>query len=407
MPRRKRKRPNWPYRMAWLTIFACLTLYFVCQTVRAAMTFGQRAYGTDWGLAIVAAGMDTTFAVWFFVVGASIGSFLNVVAFRLPLGRHIGGHSGCFYCQTPIEGRDNVPVLAWIKLRGRCRRCRLPISIQYPLVEFTVAVVFLLVYLTEFASSGTNLPDRSNPPLWGGLLRVATDATSLLRVTTYLLMLCGLIAAALIAVRRQAVPLKLYLWTLLPWLLAALARPQVIVVRWRDVLPIGVTEARLDAFVTLVCGSVAAIALARLLSPLLYPGFDRSLIRADASTQQARQWLGGLAIAGALVGWQAVVPMTWCIVLCGGLAMLLLRRFRYVAHLRDLTVWIWLGLLVFRSLWSWLDRIYLPQVVPTVMWHVAGALALAPVAWLIHKTSPQALPQPSTQTAPMLDDAEG
>lgn len=410
MPRRKRKRPNWPYRMAWLAIFGCLTLYIIGQTLRAAMTFGQRSYGTDWGLSIVAACLDTTFAVWFVAVGASIGSFLNVVAFRLPLGRSVGGHSGCFYCQTPIEGRDNVPVLAWIKLRGRCRRCRLPISIQYPLVELTLALIFLFVYVTEFSTSGLNLPGQKSAPQWGGLLRIATDSTSLLRITSYLLMLCGLVAAALIAVRRQVVPLKLYLWTLLPWLVAALVRPEVIVVRWRDVAPVGVIEARLDAFVTLVCGSVAAMAVARLLSPLLYPGFERSLIGSDRATHQARQWLGGFAIAGALVGWQAVVPLAWCIVLCSAVAMLLLRKFRYVAELRDLTVWLWLGLLVFRANWGWFDRLDLSVSLPPVMLHVAGALALAPVAWLIHRTAPEtSKPQPfnpEPATAPSLAPLE-
>jgi len=70
------------------------------------------------------------------VVGAIFGSFLNVVAYRLPRGESLARpRSRCPQCQTPIKPYDNVPVLSWLALRGRCRRCRAPISARYPLVE--------------------------------------------------------------------------------------------------------------------------------------------------------------------------------------------------------------------------------------------------------------------------------
>ena len=68
---------------------------------------------------------------WVFMFGASIGSFLNVVVYRMPLGRSLYRRgSYCPYCHQPILLRDNIPVFGWINLHGRCRQCRLPISVR-------------------------------------------------------------------------------------------------------------------------------------------------------------------------------------------------------------------------------------------------------------------------------------
>ena len=70
------------------------------------------------------------------VLGAAFGSFLNVVAYRLPRGLSlVRPASRCPGCETPIRPYDNVPVLSWLLLRGRCRSCRAPIAPRYPLVE--------------------------------------------------------------------------------------------------------------------------------------------------------------------------------------------------------------------------------------------------------------------------------
>jgi leader peptidase (prepilin peptidase) / N-methyltransferase len=78
--------------------------------------------------------------------GAVIGSFLNVVAHRVPLGESLvspGSH--CPHCGADVKPYDNVPVLSWLVLRGRCRNCGEPISPRYPLVELLTAVVFAAV----------------------------------------------------------------------------------------------------------------------------------------------------------------------------------------------------------------------------------------------------------------------
>jgi leader peptidase (prepilin peptidase)/N-methyltransferase len=78
--------------------------------------------------------------------GALIGSFLNVVAHRVPAGESLvspGSH--CPHCGAAVRPYDNIPVVSWLVLRGRCRDCGGPISIRYPLVELLTALVFAAV----------------------------------------------------------------------------------------------------------------------------------------------------------------------------------------------------------------------------------------------------------------------
>ena len=130
------------------------------------------------------------------VFGAVIGSFLNVVAHRLPRGESLSHPpSRCPSCATPVKPYDNVPVLSWLLLGGRCRHCREPISRRYPLVEagtavlcavvvavtgigwealLGVAFVLLLVPITLIDLDTFTIPDRLTGP--GALIAVALVA---------------------------------------------------------------------------------------------------------------------------------------------------------------------------------------------------------------------------------------
>jgi len=80
--------------------------------------------------------------------GLAIGSFLNVVAYRVPAGLSVvSPPSACPGCGSAITARDNIPVLSWVLLRARCRGCGEPISARYPIVEAITGVVFLIVSL--------------------------------------------------------------------------------------------------------------------------------------------------------------------------------------------------------------------------------------------------------------------
>lgn len=88
--------------------------------------------------------------------GSIIGSFLNVVVYRVPLGRSVAfPPSACTACGTRIRGYDNVPVLSWLLLRGRCRSCGDRISARYPAVELATGVFFAAVVLRFVTALGT------------------------------------------------------------------------------------------------------------------------------------------------------------------------------------------------------------------------------------------------------------
>ncbi len=90
------------------------------------------------------------FGLAVFSFGAMVGSFLNVVVYRLPRGRSPAeGRSHCPACGSRILARDNIPVVSWLLLRGRCRACDAAISARYPLVEAGCGLLFLSLAFLE------------------------------------------------------------------------------------------------------------------------------------------------------------------------------------------------------------------------------------------------------------------
>ncbi|HEX8202078.1 MAG TPA: prepilin peptidase [Isosphaeraceae bacterium] len=118
-----------------------------------------------------------------FLTGTVVGSFLNVCIYRIPWQKSvIWPHSCCPRCLGAIAPRDNVPILGWLALRGRCRRCGLPISARYPLVEGLVGLLFVGAFWADVATR----PD---------LLHAGVLAGALARLA-YHLVLIGLLVVA-------------------------------------------------------------------------------------------------------------------------------------------------------------------------------------------------------------------
>ena len=83
----------------------------------------------------------------FFIVGLIVGSFLNVCIYRIPKKKSlVSPRSFCPNCNTPVRWHDNIPVLSYILLLGRCRTCKAKISIRYPLVELLTGYIFVHLY---------------------------------------------------------------------------------------------------------------------------------------------------------------------------------------------------------------------------------------------------------------------
>jgi leader peptidase (prepilin peptidase)/N-methyltransferase len=99
--------------------------------------------------------MERLWAVYSFVLGAVFGSFLNVCISRWPEGLSVvSPRSRCPKCERQITALENIPLVSWIVLRGKCRGCGSPISFQYPLVELVVGLIWLAAYF-QFGLSFT------------------------------------------------------------------------------------------------------------------------------------------------------------------------------------------------------------------------------------------------------------
>ena len=151
--------------------------------------------------------LDLIAALWHAFLGACIGCFLNVVAYRMPRGMSvIWKPSHCPRCGHDIRPRDNLPVLGWLILRGRCRDCGAPISPRYAIVEAAMGAAFFVLAYVELFSGGANLPAALvDPP--GALHAIVFPNWDLLILYSYhALLLSMLMAMGLIDQDGQPIP---------------------------------------------------------------------------------------------------------------------------------------------------------------------------------------------------------
>ena len=158
--------------------------------------------------------------LFLFALGACIGSFLNVVVWRMPRGESlITPPSHCPKCGHQLAWYDNIPVLGWIKLAGKCRYCGNPISPRYPIVEAITGLLFVFYYVIFFiVGEGPCVPPAMTTiNVWGET--VTTPGTMIFSrdwPIYFLLMFlsCGLLAASLIDAELYIIPLEI------PWMMA-------------------------------------------------------------------------------------------------------------------------------------------------------------------------------------------
>jgi leader peptidase (prepilin peptidase)/N-methyltransferase len=142
-------------------------------------------------------------AIFLFAFGACVGSFLNVVIYRLPEGLSIvRPASRCPKCAHQLPWFENLPILSWLSLRGRCSSCRAPISPQYILLEVLVAVVFAGVYVLFFLAP--------SDVWWSGIGGEWWRSSGLVgawpALVVILTVLCGLLVATIIDARTFLIP---------------------------------------------------------------------------------------------------------------------------------------------------------------------------------------------------------
>lgn len=139
----------------------------------------------------------TVFAIFAFAMGCCLASFMNVCIWRIPRGESVAWPpSHCPNCDTRIKWYQNIPVLSYVCLRGRCANCRQPISMRYTIVELLGGVLFLLAYLQW----GMPFFLGGKPVL--GLMPVATLGV----VPVYWLVATGLILGSFVDLAHQWIP---------------------------------------------------------------------------------------------------------------------------------------------------------------------------------------------------------
>jgi leader peptidase (prepilin peptidase)/N-methyltransferase len=228
-------------------------------------------------------------AIFIVLFGLAFGSFLNVCIARLPQHASLlrpGSH--CPDCSAPIQPIDNIPLLSWIALRGRCRSCRGAISWRYPAVEFATAALFLL----SFLRFGLTLTGIGMDVLCFLLLGLAVMDAETMRLPD-VFTLSGLALGVIYAALRPAEVFTQRLWhagaSLLWALIAALV---LLTIRWiyqrlRGVEGMGMGDVKLLAMIaawlgpgpvilTLVLGTFAT-AVFGVIALLLAPRHRRSL----------------------------------------------------------------------------------------------------------------------------------
>ena len=143
--------------------------------------------------------------------GLVIGSFLNVVAYRVPAGISLLRESRCPGCDAPIRWWQNVPVVSWLALRGRCANCRAPISAQYPLVEAFTGVVFAGVTwwalrLAVLAQGPTGGALVQGPVAGDSVMRVVADPAFWVVLVAFLYLAAVSIVLAIIDLETKRLP---------------------------------------------------------------------------------------------------------------------------------------------------------------------------------------------------------
>ncbi len=273
---------------------------------------------TDAGRGIVVA--------WFAIVGGAVGSFLNVIAYRMPAGLSVnwpGSH--CPRCKHAIRWYDNVPVLAWLWLRGRCRDCGQPISIRYPLVEAVTSGLFLLLLAVEVFANGQNLPLRSPAAAdqSGGYSQLQLLAICLL----HLGLLCTLLASALMTLDGRHPPRRLFVSLLVvgfvapivwPWLHPQAGLKEVLGSAWAGVI---------DSSIGLgigYCFGRAARWLGRHVAGMGRAGY---------------QIWGEAMLLGVVLGWQAAAVLVLSSMALEELTRLVALRWRWLGR-ATATVWL-------------------------------------------------------------------
>jgi prepilin signal peptidase PulO-like enzyme (type II secretory pathway) len=292
--------------------------------------------------------LDLLTACWFGVFGACIGSFINVVAYRMPRGMSIVWKpSHCPKCGRDIRARDNLPVFGWLLLRGRCRACSAPISPRYAIVEAIMGAAFVALAYAELFSGAANIPGG---PLvepagaWDVVWNPKWPIVGLFAFHAALLSL--LMAMTLVDQDQQRAPWPLVAVAVAIVLASAWAFPAWYPERTRTTRIVEL-KAPLDALCGAAWGALPSLAILGATRRRIATGRQVALLNIAAA----------LGVTGAFLGLRPAVRITLALILAVAAINLLARGKRVrISPLAPL----WLAVLVHLIVWK--------QVAPLLNW---------------------------------------
>lgn len=334
--------------------------------------------------------MEGTTAAWFFACGATLGSFLNVVAYRLPRGESVVfRRSRCPQCATPIAGRDNVPVLGWLLLGGRCRACGASISARYPLVESAVGGVFLVLFFVELISGGANIPVRE-PNFYRGVVWIIfyTKWDLVGMYGFHMLAIAALFTWTLLDIDRQTVPAMTRLATALLLFVLPVAWPGLLPVAWAIDPAWRLSNPWLGGAATAAVGGLA--------------GWLIAWCASRATGDRGHAASAGL-IAGMTLGWQAAIGVGLLALVLRCVAVAAARWRRWPEP--PLTAWLLAAYCLQLIAWRWsaatLAGVWPGPALSWPAWIVTAAVfaSLCVFHRLVLARPPELIPAPPTLTA--------
>lgn len=291
----------------------------------------------------------------FFILGANIGSFLNVVAWRMPRGQSIAtGDSRCPGCGAGISRRDNIPILGWLWLGGRCRNCHSAIAGRYPKVEALTGGIFLTYFFLQLISGGATLPLRTINLYRGVLWTVMFAKWDLIGLYLFhCFMLASVVAAVLIMHDGFRLPRRLQLVTLAIAAISPQFFPTLLLIPALPAIPTGHHPMAHPLLATLqfsLAGLMAGVAGGLLfwwISQRTRMPYERILPAGDLL------WM--FALVGAVVGWQSTATFF-------SVALVLLLFCRWLTDGRHWgPAWLLAALLLhhatWRLHWSWVPTL--------------------------------------------------
>ena len=257
---------------------------------------------------------------WFFFLGGTFASFLNVVAARVPNGKSILGSSHCPYCAVKLSFKDNIPVFGWLKNGGRCSTCRLPITSRYLYVELVLGFIFLALAMTTLLSDGATLPIRSSSNSSALVHMFVAPSPELLSILALqLVVLLGLYVFTLIELDRQKIPLLVWLTVVVFAVGIVAVWPQCILISWifplvEITLPLSRPLSLITVGVGMAAGFLIGFLLDAVISEKVRPSEDvaEDSVKEEVETQSATTGQSeprvcyGLSLVGIFGGWQSV-----------------------------------------------------------------------------------------------------